>query len=132
MKYARTSEDKIIAGVAGGIARYFGVSTFIIRLTWVLLLMIYGIGLLFYLILWLAVPSDKEIDVYKADVLDEEVHGRDDEVRKDLRIWGLAILLVGMVFLGQAALGSFAVYNIFAIGLIVVGTYMILYSRRVR
>jgi phage shock protein C len=55
----RSKENKIIAGVCGGIAEYFKIDPVIIRLIWVLLVLGYGFGILAYLIAWLIIPLRK-------------------------------------------------------------------------
>jgi len=53
---ARSETDKRIAGVAGGIARYFGVDPVLIRVAFVVAALM-GWGLLLYLVLWIVLPK---------------------------------------------------------------------------
>lgn len=53
----RDSDDVVIAGVASGLAAYFGIDPVFIRLLFVLTLFADGIGLLVYLIFWLIMPK---------------------------------------------------------------------------
>ena len=57
-KLSRSSSDKMIAGVCGGLGKYFGLDATILRLVFVLLLIFAGTGLLAYLIMWLVIPQD--------------------------------------------------------------------------
>jgi phage shock protein PspC (stress-responsive transcriptional regulator) len=52
----RSSTDKKIAGVCGGLAEYFDLDSTIIRLIWVLAFFFAGAGGLVYLILWIVLP----------------------------------------------------------------------------
>lgn len=53
----RSEENKMIAGVCGGIAEYFDIDPVIVRIIFVILLLPGGApGLLPYLILYLVVP----------------------------------------------------------------------------
>ena len=55
----RSSRDRMLAGVCGGLAQQFGVPTAVIRLAFVLMTFFSaGIGLLIYLVLWIVMPSD--------------------------------------------------------------------------
>lgn len=55
----RSSSDRMIAGVCGGLAQYFNVDPVIIRIIAVILLLPGGFpGLLPYIILWVVVPLD--------------------------------------------------------------------------
>lgn len=53
----RNENEKVIAGVCGGIATYFGVDPLIIRILFIVCTVGFGFGLLVYLVLWVAVPS---------------------------------------------------------------------------
>ena len=52
-KYYRTANDKKIAGVCGGLGRYFSIDPIFFRLLFVVLLLCVGGGLLMYLLLWM-------------------------------------------------------------------------------
>ena len=55
-RLTRSSIDKKIAGVCGGLAEYFDVDPTLIRVLWLLLVLCGGTGVLAYLILWIALP----------------------------------------------------------------------------
>lgn len=64
-KLYRSSTNKKIAGVCGGLAEYFNIDATIIRVIFILLLLPGGFpGLIPYLILWLVMP------LKPADVID--------------------------------------------------------------
>ena len=52
----RSRTEKMIAGVCGGIAEYLGVDPTLIRVLWVLITLMAGVGVLLYLILWVIMP----------------------------------------------------------------------------
>jgi phage shock protein PspC (stress-responsive transcriptional regulator) len=54
----RSADDRLIAGVSGGLGRYFDVDPVLFRIAFVLLTFAGGAGLLAYLGLWLLTPSD--------------------------------------------------------------------------
>jgi phage shock protein C len=54
----RSTTDKKLSGVCGGIAEYFGVDATLIRLAFVLLSLAGGPGLLVYIVLWAILPVD--------------------------------------------------------------------------
>ncbi len=56
-KLYRNTYDKVIGGVAGGLAEYFEVDVVIFRLFFVLLVLFGGSGLLAYIIMWIVVPA---------------------------------------------------------------------------
>ena len=57
-KLYRSSKNKIIAGICGGIGEYFDVDPTIVRLLWVLFALTVGSGILAYLICWLIIPKN--------------------------------------------------------------------------
>ena len=56
----RSSTDRHIAGVAGGLARHFDIDPIIVRVALVVLVFFGGAGLLLYGAAWLLVPQDDE------------------------------------------------------------------------
>jgi phage shock protein C len=52
----RRSTDKVIAGVCGGLAQYFGIDPAIVRLAFVVFALAGGASVLLYVVLWIAVP----------------------------------------------------------------------------
>ncbi len=61
-KFARSTTDRKIAGVCGGLASYFGVDPTAVRLAWVLLSILPGAifgGIIAYLIAWFVMPKSQ-------------------------------------------------------------------------
>ncbi len=56
-KYYRNPDQKVIGGVASGLASYFGIDTGLTRLLFVLSVFFFGSGLIIYIILWIIAPS---------------------------------------------------------------------------
>jgi phage shock protein C len=53
----RSTTDRKIAGVAGGLAEYFNMDPLLVRLIFVVLTIAYGTSLLIYLVLWIVTPE---------------------------------------------------------------------------
>ena len=58
-QFTRSRDDKMIAGVCGGLANYFNIDTTIVRLLFVLAVFLGGASPLIYLVLWLVMPDQK-------------------------------------------------------------------------
>src|SRR5881227_96383 len=58
-RLTRSSGDRVIAGVAGGLGRYFAIDPVVIRVAFIVLIFFGGAGLIAYGAAWLIVPSDK-------------------------------------------------------------------------
>ncbi|MFZ5651896.1 MAG: PspC domain-containing protein [Bacillota bacterium] len=58
-KLYRSDFDKKLSGVCGGIARYLGMDSTIIRLVLILLTLVFhGIPVIFYLLAWILMPGE--------------------------------------------------------------------------
>jgi phage shock protein PspC (stress-responsive transcriptional regulator) len=59
----RNSDDKILGGVASGLANYLDLDPSVVRILMLLFVFTAGIGILLYIILWIALPS-KDLENY--------------------------------------------------------------------
>ena len=57
-RLTRSHDDKMIAGVCGGLAAYLDIDAVLVRLAFVILLFATGIGLPIYVILWIVMPRE--------------------------------------------------------------------------
>jgi phage shock protein PspC (stress-responsive transcriptional regulator) len=94
----RSQDDRMLAGVCGGLARYFGIHPAFYRVGFVVLTLIGGAGILVYLAAALVIPDEGKADSIAAETLRD---ARD-------RPWplvGLALLaLAGVVLLSRVTL----------------------------
>ena len=51
------SDQRVLGGVCGGIAEYFGLDSLLVRLAFVALILGWGSGLLLYILLWILAPK---------------------------------------------------------------------------
>jgi phage shock protein C len=56
-KQLRKSKQKVIFGVAAGVGEYFNIDPSIVRIIWILSILMFGFGLLPYLIMAIVMPS---------------------------------------------------------------------------
>jgi phage shock protein PspC (stress-responsive transcriptional regulator) len=54
----RSGDDRMLAGVAGGIARYLGADVMLVRVIIAVLALCTGAGAALYLAAWLLIPAD--------------------------------------------------------------------------
>jgi len=73
----RSGDDKMLAGVAGGIARYLDADVTLVRITVAALALLTGAGAVAYLAAWLLIPADGE----NQSVAEAWIAGRQDRVR---------------------------------------------------
>jgi len=60
-KMFRDSERKVLGGVSGGVAAYFGIDIVIVRLIFVISSFAGGLGVVAYIVLWLILPEAKSL-----------------------------------------------------------------------
>jgi phage shock protein C len=112
----RSSTDRMIAGVCGGLGAYLEIDPVLVRLFFVLLTLGGGSGVLIYLVLWIVIPCDEQGEVASATTIRagaEEIAQRaktlGDDVRASVQngnpqatlIAGVALVVLGAVFLAQ-------------------------------
>ncbi len=57
----RSRNDRMVAGVAGGIATMLNIDPLLVRLVFLVLGLMNGFGVMIYLALWLLVPNEDSI-----------------------------------------------------------------------
>jgi phage shock protein C len=57
----RSRDDRMIAGVAGGLAEYLGLDPSLVRIGWAILILAGGLGLVIYIIMAIIVPEEPEL-----------------------------------------------------------------------
>lgn len=70
----RRQDDRMIAGVASGLARYFNTEPMYVRLGFLLLAFFQGFGALLYVVLWLLLPNENSQTVPARDQVRESVN----------------------------------------------------------
>jgi phage shock protein C len=55
----RSSDDRLLAGVCGGLGRYLGVDPVLLRIAAVVLALANGLGLIAYVIAWIVIPEER-------------------------------------------------------------------------
>ena len=54
----RSYKDKMLGGVAGGLAEYFNIDPTLVRVLFLVVLFIGGTGILAYIIMWIIIPEE--------------------------------------------------------------------------
>jgi len=60
-KLFRSRSERWLAGVCGGIGDYFNIDATVIRILFILFGLVFGSGLLFYIILWILIPLEPDV-----------------------------------------------------------------------
>ena len=119
-KLFRSTTDKMIGGVCGGIAQYLEIDSTIVRIiSAVIILFTYGAGLAAYIVAWILVPEDEGYAEGSGSV--------DPEQRRKL-IGGILIGVGVVVFLGRM-FAWFDFKAVMAIVLVAAGVYILVQKR---
>lgn len=94
----RSREDRWIAGVCGGLGRFFGIDPMPVRIGFIILSFWQGVGVLIYLIMLLIVPEEPASQIVTDPHIPQE-HGADDPEARRVRILGVILLLGGVYLL---------------------------------
>ena len=56
----RNTKEKVIAGVCSGLGEYFNIDPVVIRMIWLIAVLIFGTGILAYILAWIFIPKKPE------------------------------------------------------------------------
>jgi phage shock protein PspC (stress-responsive transcriptional regulator) len=104
-RLTRSSTDKIIAGVCGGLAEYLEIDPVLVRLAFLVLFLASGIGFPIYLILWIVMPLEDSEAVADSDVIQKNINDIGETVQSGVRrlgrpgTIGVMMVLLGAYFL---------------------------------
>src|ERR1700759_2920337 len=92
-RLTRSRDDRIVAGVCGGLARYFDIDPVIPRILLAVLAVFGGAGLVVYALAWLLIPEDGA----PATRVERWLEGRGDHSR-DLLLVFVALVALSFLF----------------------------------
>jgi phage shock protein C len=87
----RSASDKVLAGVCGGLGRYLGVEPLLLRIAAVVLTLANGVGLIAYVVAWIAIPEERAGQPVAAVRAPKQETGR--------LVLGGALVVLGLVLL---------------------------------
>ena len=117
----RSHDDRILAGVAGGLGRYFDLTPTFFRIGFAILALVGGAGILLYVAAWLVIPDQGESD----SIVSEALRRRRD------RPWLLAgVALIAIALVSLLAQADFWPNSGFAWTLLLLGGLAIMFAQR--
>jgi phage shock protein C len=121
----RSSDDRVIAGVCGGLGKYLGVDSVLVRIAAILLVFAGGAGIVLYIIGWIAIPDEE------AEAPDEAPSAADEDRTRSAVALGLIFVALGAVFLADAIWPDFLSWRyVWPVALIAIGAAILLRARR--
>jgi phage shock protein C len=70
----RSSKDRMLFGVCGGLGQYFNIDPVIVRVIFVITIFFGGLGIIAYIIMAIVVPNENSKAAEPKDTLKENVH----------------------------------------------------------
>ena len=117
----RSRDERVLAGVAGGLGQYFDISPTFFRIGFAILTLVGGAGILLYVAAWLVIPDEGESD----SIVSEALRRHRD------RPWLLAgVALVGIALISLFAQADFWPNSGFAWILLLLGGLAIVFAQR--
>jgi len=126
----RSRKEKMIAGVAGGLAEYLDIDPVFVRIAFVCSIFFHGAGIIIYFVSALIIPKE---ELFGAEKPEEEKKNKEiDKLaekakRKSYRekIVGGVLIILGVIFLADNLLIDIDFENIFPLVLIAIGSWMV-------
>jgi phage shock protein C len=135
----RSRGDRMLFGVAGGMARYFNLDPAIVRLVWVLLFLAGGAGILLYIVAAIVIPEEPAGYAATAAAAGERAAGTPARAgwmgqRRDTGggaiVLGLVLVLAGGWFLAQRIFPQLDPQLVWPAVLIVLGVVLVVGALR--
>jgi phage shock protein C len=127
-----SGEDKMVAGVCGGIAEYLNIDAIWVRLVFLITAFTSGVGLIAYIIFWILVPENPKQNNNEKTVAEEKVSEFSEKI-KDSKVdssngrylGGLILISIGGIFLFEELFWSINWDFIWPVLLIGLGVYIL-------
>ena len=81
----RRGSDRIVAGVCSGLGHYFGLDVLLVRLAFIVLTLLHGVGILLYFVLWFLMDPPATMQAEGSRHFGERLRAMGDEIREDFR-----------------------------------------------
>ncbi|HET7236831.1 MAG TPA: PspC domain-containing protein [Actinomycetota bacterium] len=113
----RSRDERVIAGVCGGLGRYLGIDPVLVRIAFVILAIAGGGGILLYVVSWILIPEQREGENLGT--------ARPSSIDTTRLILGGALIAVGTILLLNLSLPRLGKY-FWPMALIAVGVAVVL------
>jgi phage shock protein PspC (stress-responsive transcriptional regulator) len=97
-RLVRSKQNKVLAGVAGGLADYFNVDPLLIRIAFVLLSFAGGIGIVAYAAAWALIPKEDDSRSLAESAVDK-INRNKDGKKDNTWLWIIILAIAGVLIL---------------------------------
>lgn len=128
----RSKENKVVAGVCGGIAEYLETDPVWIRLLAVFTIFLNGIGIILYILAWIFIPENPNQRISSKTKAENIV---DDAVKQKKKgdhgpIFGIILIVLGSLFLVKRYFPSFDFDILWPLVLVGVGAMLLIRGKK--
>jgi len=140
---SRSRQNRVLGGVASGLADYLTIDPIIIRILFVVSVFFGGIGILLYLIMWIVIPEEKLFSETNTNSFD--ANNSDDTINANINfettpksktggqvIFGIILIFIGMFFLGIEVFSFLNFEDLVPILFVGFGVYLVWNSKNNR
>jgi len=130
----RSKNDRVIAGVCGGLADYFAIDSALVRIAWVIITLMGGVGIIAYIICAFVFPEGSSFNnelnndeyIVGEKNYDKKYYGDDNaDSDKNKILAGSILIILGVLFLLKRYVYWFDFGKLWPIVLIIIGVYVI-------
>lgn len=139
----RSTTNRMVAGVAGGLGEYFNIDPNIIRIIFILLGLTNGVGIIIYILMWVLIPTDTQLSLTHDQTIKEnlsEIKSKANSVGHSLKFnhsnskessrfwWAIIIIVIGffLLFKNFGLFDNIEIERFWPVILIVLGLIFIL------
>ena len=141
----RLRKNKVFGGVCAGLAQYLNIDPIILRVVFILLTLLNGIGLLIYVIFWIVLPLQSFEEAYMINVEGSTPSGNtqttadyitDNETLQSQKsgrsriVIGVILIGVGFIFLVDKIVPSFSFTDVVPFIILLSGVALLIDSLR--
>lgn len=139
----RSRSKKVLGGVAGGLGEYLNIDPVLMRVLFVIITLINGLGILLYIILWIVVQEEPYKEPFYEMGQSSDSSGQKNDARDDSQsrtqpsqkpegrgrvVVGVVLIALGFIFLAENWFPSFHFHDIFPLALLGVGIWLVVDS----
>jgi len=134
----RSSEERVLGGVCAGVGKYFGVDTVLVRLVFLALAFVNGLGAMLYMIMWSIVPSESSRELSGEDAVRANLNDMAQQFRQlgqsinapqGATLAGVALIGLGAIFLLQQFFPGISLAVLWPGVLIAIGCYLLFFRK---
>jgi phage shock protein C len=148
-KLYRSTRDRMLGGVAGGLAEYFEIDSTLIRILFIITLFLGGTGIIAYVLLWIVVPeapyfvynassevsADPTINAAGTEIPpDQSVENylkiQEEKKNKRIILGGILLILLGLVFLADNFIPRFDFSDLVPLLIVAAGVGILINSMK--